>query len=375
MSRIVLQGVQRSAPRTINLVDTPQSPPSVVVTAPPPQPPQPTPTPTPTPTLTTPGWSDKRAAAFLLGKLDKALQALNDPTRSTPADPPTASQFWEYFLLLKNSGAEVGAETSNALLSILATIGSVGHAARTVSLMEASGVTIENSAGADLVAAYARETQYSAAFESFKHFSSDDSTLQKGFMDATFSKLETPSHSAHNRFARALLDEVPKQGLGALERNHFISVAKGSVGGEQAWQVLNAMKREGRGEIQGGDALGSLSWACGSGRDVEGALKTVGLAEARDSTNVPCYEGLALAHRGRADVAGSSATLDRFAASGHSLDSASFLLQTVALTAAPPALKGDSRAKDLCKKVYETTMESNIPAKENLTRMLKKVVQ
>ena len=380
--RVVLAGVSSRMPWSATgsaAVSSPSHTTVAAAVAPPkvdlrpPTPPQPLSSSSPAGTS---GWSDKKCGDFLLGRLDRALRLQH--LQQGPMPEP--SQFWEIFLMLKSSGGEIGAETSNAMLRIMARIGSVDSASDAVRRMEGCGVDVLPLSGSELVAAYVRRKEYRLALDTLKHFAHDKSDpARRGMVDATFHRLEAPTGAENNLFARALLEKLTQHSkdtaeLGEATHDNFISVAKGSCGGASAWQVLQRMKRTGKGDLDTSDAYGSLSWACGLGSDVGGSQKMVSLAEKRDNTNTECYEGLALAYQAKQDVDGAGTALDRFNASGHSVDTASFLLETVASTAAPHAMKGDKKAKNVVKRVYETTLLSTTGDNGSLSKMLRKVV-
>eukprot|EP01060_Flectonema_neradi_P010671 TRINITY_DN17758_c0_g1_i1.p1 TRINITY_DN17758_c0_g1~~TRINITY_DN17758_c0_g1_i1.p1 ORF type:complete len:365 (+),score=74.66 TRINITY_DN17758_c0_g1_i1:40-1134(+) len=306
-------------------------------------------------------WSDERCSRFLNGRLEKLLNP----------GPEDAKAFWEYFLMMVDAKAEVGEQTYNTLLSIMSQVGAIDDAARAASMMQDNNFTILPDSAAEMISAYAMTGQNRLALETLRFFATENNAVEKT-VDATFSKLSNPNC---NLFARSLLQNLPKFELGEANRNNYISVAKGSYGGLKALEVLNKMEYVGLGTAKGPDVNGSLSWACGTARDINGASYIVRQAEKADATNSGCYEGLAIGYNQRGDVRGSGDTLHRYQEVGHDIQDADFLLKTVATTAAPHALHGDAYATDLCKEILETAETHNIKHKDAIKSIIKDAIK
>ena len=306
-------------------------------------------------------WTDDRCSKFLIGRLEK----LPNP------GPQDAKAIWEYFLMMIDAKADIGEKTYNTLLSIMSKVGAIDEAARTASMMQDKDFSVLPDSAAELISAYAMTGQNRLALETLKFFATEDISPIKT-VDATFDKLSSPNT---NLFARSLLQNLPKFGLGEANRDNYISVAKGSYGGLKAWEVLKRMEHVGLGNVKGADVNGSLSWACGTARDINGANYVVRKAEQSDATNSGCYEGLAIGYNQRGDVKGSGDTLHRYQEIGHNIEDADFLLKTVASTAAPHALHGDSYATSLCKEILETVETNNIKQKESIKLIIKDAIK
>ncbi|KAJ9449215.1 hypothetical protein DIPPA_31237 [Diplonema papillatum] len=339
-------------------------------------------------------WSDDQCAKFLLGRYRKAVLA------GAARDPSSvASDFWEYFLLLAEAKGQVGPKTYSTLVAVLCRIGAIEDAANAVEKMQETHVKMLPDAAGEIVGAYARTGQHSLALQALRFFaahpedfvpvepsvSASGSTAAGGstpaaarapaanVVEATFSTLS--SAPAANAFARALLEKAPELGFGgSIDRKSYVSVARGSLGGRKAWQVLQRMERSGFGQAQGADVHGALSYACAHQGDAVGSDQVVRMAEKKEQADEACYEGLASAFNTTHDLQGAGRTIDRFTSSGLPIEGGSRVFTTVAQTAAPFALKGDRYATDLCKKLYDTALSSGMEDKDSIRHLLRKVV-